>query len=164
MWDKWDQVLSAITLDNLDFDYALMEKLHLDKFDRLMSEAAWECLRKWRSTCKLQTAVIVEYTICTGFGLLIYILDGSSKAIVCCRSFAELGKMGSVQNTIDIENLVTETIKVLHLKSRDSEQEEAQLRKLSKLLIWPVEEELQKTRHLRSTSQLIFIPHEVIRL
>jgi hypothetical protein len=104
--------------------------------------------------CTLPDVVIFQYTICVGFGLLIYVLNSSSKANVFQQSFRDLGK--DICNSDDIDNLVNKTLEVLQLTEGYSKvDEEKYLTKLYDILIRPVEKVLQKAK------QLIIIPHEV---
>lgn len=161
MQDKWEGVMQV----NSDHD-KWMQNLHPKKFDEVSCEIAWESLQGWTSLCELNVGIaIVQYTICRGFGLLIYVLNGSSKPSIYHKSFTELGDKLGIQNVEHIEHLVAKTVEVLSLSGsrkteHDGEEDEQILFiKLSELLLLPIEEELNKKRGLKN---LIIIPHEVI--
>jgi len=161
MQDKWEGVMQV----NGDHD-KWMKNLHPKIFDEVSCETAWESLQGWTSLCERNVGMaIVQYTICRGFGLLIYVLDGSSKPSIYHKSFTKLEDKLGIRNVEHIEHLVAKTVEVLSRggskkTKRDGEEDEQILFiKLSKLLLLPIEEELNKKRGLRN---LIIIPHEVI--
>jgi hypothetical protein len=147
-------VLTVTKEQTVQLDPAITQKLELDEFDKLSCDAAWDCIKGWNKMCTLPDAVIIQYTICVGFGLLIYVLNSSSKANVFQQSFGDLGK--DICKSNDIDNLVNKTLEVLQLTEGYSKvDEEKYLTKLYDILIRPVEKVLQEAK------QLIIIPHEV---
>jgi tetratricopeptide (TPR) repeat protein len=154
VWERWNEVLTVTKEQTVQLDPAIIQKLELDEFDKLSCDAAWDCIKGWNKMCTLPDAVIIQYTICVGFGLLIYVLNSSSKANVFQQSFKDLGK--DICDSDDIDNLVNKTLEVLQLTEGYSKvDEEKHLTKLYDILIRPVEKVLQKAK------QLIIIPHEV---
>ncbi len=154
VWERWNEVLTVTKEQTVQLDPAIIRKLELDEFDKLSCDAAWDCIKGWSKMCTLPDAVIIQYTICVGFGLLIYVLNSSSKANLFQQSFRDLGK--DICNSDDIDNLVNKTLEVLQLTEGYSKvDEEKYLTKLYDILIRPVEKVLQKAK------QLIIIPHEV---
>jgi tetratricopeptide (TPR) repeat protein len=152
VWERWNEVLKVTK--TVQLDPAITQKLELDEFDKLSCDAAWDCIKGWNKMCTLPDAVIIQYTICVGFGLLIYVLNSSSKANVFQQSFRDLGK--DICDRDDIDNLVNKTLEVLQLTEGYSKMdEEKYLTKLYDILIRPVEKVLQEAK------QLIIIPHEV---
>jgi hypothetical protein len=144
-------VLKVTKEQTVQLDPAITQKLELDEFDKLSCDAAWDCIKGWNKMCTLRDAVIIQYTICVGFGLLIYVLNSSSKANVFHQRFRDLG-----EDSNDIDNLVNKTLEVLQLTEGYSKvDEEKYLTKLYDILIRPVEKVLPKAK------QLIIIPHEV---
>jgi CHAT domain-containing protein len=155
VWERWNEVLKVTKEQTVQLDPAITQKLELDEFDKLSCDAAWDCIKGWNKMCTLPDAVIIQYTICVGFGLLIYVLNSSSKANVFHQSFRDLGK--DICNSDDIDNLVNKTLEVLQLTEGYSKvDEEKYLTKLYDILIRPVEKVLQKAK------QLIIIPHETL--
>ncbi|EFJ23039.1 hypothetical protein SELMODRAFT_416119 [Selaginella moellendorffii] len=149
MQERWDDVIEHYRLD----DRKTLEALGSRAFDSLSYDSAWTCLMKWRHFCSLQSkAAIVEYTVCSDFGIITYVLDGNSKPKVSCRAFRDLGpELASGKKFEAFINTSVDTI----VHGSQSQANEC-LTKLYDLLLRPVEV------HLKRLNQLVIVPHEVL--
>lgn len=158
MVDWWDRYIERVQHYSIDNDVAVHDALTATASPNntfTSYENGWGHLQVLLKSCKLPVSTVVEYVLCADFGFLIFVLDipeGEPKMIQV--SFKEQGL-----NRQKLIELVNQTVSLLDSKSvgnREWEHEaEANLVSLYQLLIKPVE------GWLKSTQQIIVIPHEV---
>jgi tetratricopeptide (TPR) repeat protein len=151
-WQKWEEYSQS---------EANLLSLDLAEFDELDPRRAWEALGEWRAVTGLEDAAILEYTICPGYGIIIYFLNGSQAPIMHVERFgAESGPLTEITGIEKLEELVRKTTALCSTDGPTLEEKEEMgegLRRLYDLLIKPV------VRHLGGVKHLVVCPHEVSR-
>jgi tetratricopeptide (TPR) repeat protein len=152
-WQKWEEYSQS---------EAKLRSLGLAEFDELDPRRAWEALGEWKAVTGLEDAAVLEYTLCPGYGVIIYVLNGSQAPIMHVESFGtESGCLTGITGMEELEEPVRRTTALCSTDGPTREEKEEigkGLRRLYDLLIKPV------VKHLGGAKHLVVCPHEVSRL